>query len=60
MSLKKNLTLDFVLLFINETPLLKLCPPDLLMTYWFLPKRKVGRFYFETRLFDSSYFLVDF
>jgi hypothetical protein len=64
LPLKKDLTFDFVLLFINETPLLELCPPYLLMMCWFdsllLPKEKLVAFYLETPLIDLSYFLVDF
>jgi hypothetical protein len=45
---KKNLTIDSVLLFISETPLLELCPPYVLMTCWFiyllLPKENLVAF----------------
>jgi hypothetical protein len=44
----KDLTFDFVLLFINETALLELCPSYLLMMCWFdsllLPKEKLAAF----------------
>jgi hypothetical protein len=61
---KKNLTFGFVLLFINENPLLELCPPYLLMSCWFisllLPKEKLVAFILKRLSLTCLIYLLTF
>jgi hypothetical protein len=59
MSLKKDLTFDFVLLFIDETLCLSYYPPKFMIMFWFifyLFLRKGGHIDLETHLIDLIYF----
>jgi hypothetical protein len=63
MPLKKDLTFDFVLLFIDETLCLSYYPPKFMIMCWFrfyLFLKKGGRLDLETHLIDLIYYFVDF